>query len=131
MSSNDDFQDMQLSDFGLGGPKKHDMSFPGVVEFGNTEDALDDYESKQKQKKKKKSGGFQSMGLSTPVFEGIMKMGYRVPTPIQRKAIPEILTGIDVVAMARTGSGKTAAFLIPMFEKLGKHRQGVRCGGVS
>uniref|UniRef100_A0A8C9KTA3 RNA helicase n=1 Tax=Panthera tigris altaica TaxID=74533 RepID=A0A8C9KTA3_PANTA len=69
-------------------------------------------------KKKKKSGGFQSMGLSYPVFKGIMKKGYKVPTPIQRKTIPMILDGKDVVAMARTGSGKTACFLIPMFERL-------------
>ncbi|XP_069569877.1 ATP-dependent RNA helicase DDX54 [Brachyistius frenatus] len=69
-------------------------------------------------KKKKKSGGFQSMGLSYPVFKGVMKKGYKVPTPIQRKAVPVILDGKDVVAMARTGSGKTAAFLVPMFEKL-------------
>ncbi|XP_067162889.1 ATP-dependent RNA helicase DDX54 [Apteryx mantelli] len=71
--------------------------------------------------KKKKSGGFQSMGLSYPVFKGIMKKGYKVPTPIQRKTIPVILNGKDVVAMARTGSGKTACFLIPMFEKLKAH----------
>lgn len=72
-------------------------------------------------KKKKKSGGFQSMGLSYPVFKGIMKKGYKVPTPIQRKAIPVILDRKDVVAMARTGSGKTACFLIPMFERLKTH----------
>ncbi|XP_033692870.1 ATP-dependent RNA helicase DDX54 isoform X4 [Tursiops truncatus] len=47
-----------------------------------------------------------------------MKKGYKVPTPIQRKTIPVILDGKDVVAMARTGSGKTACFLIPMFERL-------------
>ncbi|XP_065360645.1 ATP-dependent RNA helicase DDX54 [Calliphora vicina] len=68
--------------------------------------------------KAKKSGGFQSMGLSFEVVKGITKRGYRVPTPIQRKTIPLILEGRDVVAMAKTGSGKTACFLIPLFERL-------------
>ena len=45
-------------------------------------------------------------GLSPQVFKGIMKMGFKVPTPVQRKAIPALLSGVDVVAMARTGSGQ-------------------------
>jgi hypothetical protein len=52
---------------------------------------------------KAKSGGFQSMGLSANILGGIMKMGYKVPTPIQRRALPVALSGRDVVAMARTG----------------------------
>ena len=54
--------------------------------------------------KKAKSGGFQSMGLSANILGGIMKMCYKVPTPIQRKALPLALSGRDVVAMARTGT---------------------------
>lgn len=53
--------------------------------------------------KKKKSGGFQSMGLSWQILKGVLNNGYKVPTPIQRKTVPEILLGKDVVAMARTG----------------------------
>ncbi|KAJ3307986.1 ATP-dependent RNA helicase ddx54, partial [Boothiomyces sp. JEL0838] len=76
---------------------------------------------KQVNRKKKKSGGFQSMGLSYPVYKAIQQLGYKIPTPIQRKGIPVIMDGVDVVGMARTGSGKTAAFLIPMVEKLKTH----------
>ncbi|KAK1310737.1 DEAD-box ATP-dependent RNA helicase 29 [Acorus calamus] len=89
--------------------------------------SVSDLKRLEKQKKRSKSGGFESMNLSPVVFRGIKKKGYRVPTPIQRKAMPLILSGSDVVAMARTGSGKTAAFLIPMIERLRQHVHG---GGV-
>ena len=52
------------------------------------------------------------MGLSQPVYKAIIRKGYRVPTPIQRKVIDLVKGGRDVVAMARTGSGKTAAGLV-------------------
>lgn len=73
---------------------------------------------KQKKMKKAKSGGFESLGLCPEVYRAVKRKGYRVPTPIQRKTMPLILDGADVVAMARTGSGKTAAFLIPMLQRL-------------
>ncbi|KAJ2451893.1 ATP-dependent RNA helicase dbp10 [Coemansia sp. RSA 2336] len=72
-------------------------------------------------RKKKKSGGFQSMGLHPPLFRAIINKGFKVPTPIQRRTIPVIMQGRDVVGMARTGSGKTAAFLIPMIHRLKAH----------
>ncbi|KAM3967273.1 ATP-dependent RNA helicase DDX54 [Aphomia sociella] len=75
-------------------------------------------EQSNTKKKKKSSGGFQSMGLSFPVLKGITKRGYKQPTPIQRKTIPLTLEGKDVVAMARTGSGKTACFVLPILDKL-------------
>ena len=49
-------------------------------------------------------GGFQSMNLSPPIFAGVKKLGYRTPTPVQRKSLPILLTGSDAVVMARTGS---------------------------
>ncbi|KPM06342.1 ATP-dependent RNA helicase DDX54-like protein 1 [Sarcoptes scabiei] len=69
-----------------------------------------------------KSGNFQSFHLDKPLMRSIYKKGYRMPTPIQRKTIPIVLDGNDVVAMARTGSGKTAAFLIPIIQKLKNHQ---------
>eukprot|EP00970_Alexandrium_tamarense_P016231 scaffold6323_cov203-Alexandrium_tamarense.AAC.3 len=63
-------------------------------------------------------GGFQTLNLSPPIFGGIKKLGYRTPTPVQRKSLPILLTGSDAVVMARTGSGKTVAFLIPVLERL-------------
>ena len=69
----------------------------------------------------KKGGGFQAMGLNARLLKAISRKGFSIPTPIQRKTIPVILDDRDVVGMARTGSGKTAAFVIPMIEKLKGH----------
>jgi ATP-dependent RNA helicase DDX54/DBP10 len=55
------------------------------------------------------------------LLKAIARKGFTVPTPIQRKTIPLVLDKQDVVGMARTGSGKTAAFVIPMIEKLKAH----------
>lgn len=84
--------------------------------------------SRKKKNKNAKSGGFESLGLNPNVFRGVKRKGYKVPTPIQRKTMPLILSGSDVVAMARTGSGKTAAFLLPMLHRLNQHvpQSGVR-----
>ncbi len=57
------------------------------------------------------------MGLSQTMLRAIKRKGYQLPTPIQRKTLPLALSGQDVVGMARTGSGKTAAFVIPMLER--------------
>ncbi|KAI0888997.1 ATP-dependent RNA helicase DBP10 [Annulohypoxylon maeteangense] len=74
-----------------------------------------------KGKSVKKGGGFQAMGLNANLLRAITRKGFSVPTPIQRKAIPLIMERRDVVGMARTGSGKTAAFVIPMIERLRAH----------
>src|SRR3954463_11199090 len=66
--------------------------------------------------------GFNTFGLSAAVMEGVKAMGYTEPTPIQLRAIPMILSGRDVIGSAQTGTGKTAAFALPILSKLGQHR---------
>ena len=89
-----------------------DDGFSNAEFFGMTDPSASGADGSSKKKGKKK-GGFAAMGLSTAIYRSVMRKGYRMPTPIQRRAIPHILAGEDVVAMARTGSGKTASFLLP------------------
>ena len=63
---------------------------------------------------------FNSLGLSDTVLKGIRAMGYEDPTPIQLRGIPLILEGRDVIGSAQTGTGKTAAFGLPILTKLDK-----------
>ena len=66
---------------------------------------------------------FNSLGLSDALLKAISKKGYSTPSPIQKKAIPPILEGKDVLASAQTGTGKTAGFTLPILQILsqGKH----------
>ena len=64
---------------------------------------------------------FTKFGLSEAVLEGVKAMGYVEPTPIQLRAIPLVMSGQDVIGSAQTGTGKTAAFALPILSKLGKH----------
>ncbi|NPC69511.1 DEAD/DEAH box helicase [Corallococcus exiguus] len=61
---------------------------------------------------------FASLGLSDALVRAVAELGYDEPTPVQRAAIPVVLRGGDVQASAKTGSGKTAAFLLPLLEAL-------------
>jgi len=61
---------------------------------------------------------FSKLGLSDPILKAIAEKGYKAPTPIQKKAIPAILSGKDLVAASQTGTGKTASFVLPILEKL-------------
>jgi ATP-dependent RNA helicase RhlE len=65
---------------------------------------------------------FSSLGLSNAMVDGVKAMGYLEPTPIQLRAIPLILAGTDVIGSAQTGTGKTAAFALPILSKLGSHQ---------
>src|SRR5215510_119790 len=66
--------------------------------------------------------GFSKFGLSQSMIEGVKAMGYTEPTPIQLRAIPLVLEGRDVIGSAQTGTGKTAAFALPILSQLGHHK---------
>ena len=59
---------------------------------------------------------FKDLGLSEPILQALNDVGYEKPSPIQEQAIPELLQGHDVIGQAQTGTGKTAAFGLPMIE---------------
>ena len=61
---------------------------------------------------------FESLGLSAPLLRALAAEGYSVPTPIQAKAIPHVLAGRDLFGCAQTGTGKTAAFALPLIERM-------------
>lgn len=69
-------------------------------------------------KEKKEVKGFNEFNLSKEVLKAIEEMGFEEPTPIQYKTIPEILENKDVIGQAQTGTGKTAAFGIPIIERV-------------
>lgn len=69
---------------------------------------------------------FQSLGISAPIMKALDKMGFEEATPIQEQTIPLGLQGKDVIGQAQTGTGKTAAFGIPMIEKIDKDQKKIQ-----
>ena len=69
---------------------------------------------------------FIKLGLSPTVLEGVRAAGYITPTPIQLRGIPLVLAGRDIIGSAQTGTGKTAAFALPILTKLDQHAPGPR-----
>src|SRR5437870_13444516 len=69
---------------------------------------------------------FSELGLSEKVLSAVTAAGYTTPTPIQKQAIPHVLKRRDVLGIAQTGSGKTAAFVLPMLTLLEKGRARAR-----
>src|SRR5215831_10972814 len=62
--------------------------------------------------------GFDGLGLGSRLVEAVAALGYEQPTPIQREAIPHLLAGRDLIGQAGTGTGKTAAFALPLIDRL-------------
>ena len=65
---------------------------------------------------------FADLGLSDELLRAITEAGYHDPTPVQQQAIPSVLMMRDLIAIAQTGTGKTAAFVLPMIDVLGHGR---------
>jgi len=65
---------------------------------------------------------FEQLGLSAPLLKALQKEGYTNPTPIQAKAIPQALSGKDILGLAQTGTGKTAAFALPILQILDREQ---------
>ncbi len=63
-------------------------------------------------------GGFPTLGLSDTLLAAVTALGYEEPTPVQRATIPIMLGGSDLLAQAATGTGKTAAFALPMIQRM-------------
>ncbi|MDQ5977994.1 MAG: ATP-dependent helicase RhlE [Verrucomicrobiota bacterium] len=70
---------------------------------------------------------FTALGLGDRIAYAVQQKGYENPTPIQTQAIPVVLSGKDVIGSAQTGTGKTAAFSLPILQRLGAHGAGLRC----
>ena len=73
---------------------------------------------------------FNELGLSQPILQALDLKGYDKPTPIQAQAIPTVLAGRDLMGIAQTGTGKTAAFVLPSIDRLnasGRHPQRKQC----
>ena len=68
--------------------------------------------------------GFDGLGLRPELVSSLAQLGYEAPTPIQRAAIPQMLTGRDLLCQAATGTGKTAAFALPMLSQRADHTDG-------
>jgi superfamily II DNA/RNA helicase len=69
---------------------------------------------------------FADLGLSDELLRAVAEAGYDTPTPIQKQAIPSVLMGRDLIGIAQTGTGKTAAFVLPMIDILGEGRSRAR-----
>ncbi len=67
---------------------------------------------------------FKTFGLTDPLVQGILATGYTAPTEIQSKAIPAAIAGSDIIGCAQTGTGKTAAFVLPILDRLSHEQAG-------
>ena len=77
------------------------------------------------------ASGFAELGLRPELEQALLRLGYEEPTPIQREAIPLLLQGRDLIGQAATGTGKTAAFALPLLQRLAVGTRGTAVHAVA
>ena len=95
-----------------------------LIELKNLEKKKE-IESKQLEVSKgnDNENGFLDFGFNQSILNSLRNKGYKNPTPIQKAAIPELMLGRDLLGQAQTGTGKTAAFALPLIEKLAGNKE--------
>jgi len=118
----DDFSDMPEADLSEAEFSESDLP---EVEFSQAETVLDESEDEDFEEdevdieeEEEPSSGFAALKLSAPVLKAVLAAGYEEPTPIQARMIPHVLDGQDVLGQAQTGTGKTAAFALPLLSRM-------------
>ena len=114
-------KDSKLSDSKQEKSQNEDAS---LLEFKNLENKKD-IESQQLEVSKEddNENGFLDFGFNQSILNSLINKGYKNPTPIQKAAIPELMLGRDLLGQAQTGTGKTAAFALPLIEKLTDNKE--------
>ena len=101
-------EDIEMNEVDV--PTPTDAQIAAAEEIANTAVAA----AEKALEKEEKDGSFTGLGLDARLLQAIAKQNYSAPTLVQRKAIPLAIAGKDVLARAKTGSGKTAAYLLPV-----------------
>ena len=93
-----------------------------LIDFKNLENKKE-IESQLLEVSKEDENGFLDFGFNQSILNSLRNKGYKNPTPIQKAAIPELMLGRDLLGQAQTGTGKTAAFALPLIEKLADNKE--------
>ncbi len=94
-----------------------------IIESKNLEKKEIESQTLQESKENNNEDGFINFGFNQSILNSLRNKGYKNPTPIQKAAIPELMLGRDLLGQAQTGTGKTAAFALPLIEKLSDNKE--------